>query len=154
MENRELQEELIRTLHRFGRLNTGQVMELEGLTQGEFFSLGMLRKHMEDHPEGVYVWELARYMRVSPPGASRMLGGMERKGLIERSVDRSDRRNTYILVTPAGHAAWERTAKRVELFMNRVVGRMGAEDLRTLVGLWNRLSDVIEDEQKKESMQC
>ena len=66
MENKEIQEELIRALHRFGRLNTGQVMEMEGLTQGEFFSLGMLRKHMEDHPEGMYVWELARYMRVSP----------------------------------------------------------------------------------------
>ncbi len=154
MENKEIQEELIRALHRFGRLNTGQVMEMEGLTQGEFFSLGMLRKHMEDHPEGMYVWELARYMRVSPPGASRMLRGMERKGFIERSVDRSDRRNTYIIVTVQGHAAWERTAKRVEQFMDRVSGRMGGEDLRTLVDLWNRLSDIIEDEQAKESMPC
>ena len=38
--------------------------------------------------------------------------------------------------------------------MDRVTGRMGGEDLRTLVDLWNRLSDIIEDEQAKESMPC
>lgn len=152
MEEREVQEALIRALHRFGRLNTGQVMELEGLTQGEFFSLSMLRAHMLGHPDtkGMYVWELARHMRVSPPGASRMLRGMEQKGLIERSVDREDRRNTYILVTAAGEEAWSRTAERVERFLNRVTRRMGLEDTMALVGLWNRLSDIVEEEQAKE----
>ena len=154
MENREVQEELIRSLHRFGRLNTGQIMELEGLTQGEFFCLGMLIQHVEVHPEGMYVWELARHMRVSPPGASRMLRGMEHKGLIERRVDRADRRNTYISVTAGGRAAWERAAKRVERVMDRVVARMGVEDLRTLVALWNRFSDIIEEEQAKETVPC
>lgn len=154
MNNKELQEDLIRALHRFGRLGTGQVIELEGLTQGEFFSLGMLREHLKDRPEGMYVWELAQHMRVSPPGASRLLRGMERKGYIERSVDREDRRNTYIRITALGGAAWDRTAGRVERFLDRVTGRMGAEDLRTLITLWNRLSDIIEEEQAKETIPC
>lgn len=149
-----MQEALIRALRRFGRLNTGQIVELEGLTQGEFFCLGMLREHLKDHPEGMYVWELARHMRVSPPGASRMLRGMERKGYIERSVDRADRRNTYIRITEAGGAAWDRASARVERFMGRVTLRMGQEDLLTLIERWNRLSDIIEDEQAKETKSC
>ena len=80
MEHRETERALFRALHRFGKANTGQIVEMEGLTQGEFFGLSMLREHLKNHPEGMHVRELAQRARVSPPGASRMLRTMEEKG--------------------------------------------------------------------------
>ncbi len=156
MEKREAQEELIHALRRFGRLPMGRFAEREGLTQGEFFGLDMLRRYGRSHPEarGAYVWEMAQNMRLSPPGASRMLRGMENKGLIERSVDREDRRNTCITVTAAGDEAWERTMRRMADFMTRVIARMGPEDMGALIALWNRFFDALEDELAKENAEC
>ena len=154
MEHRETERALFRALHRFGKANTGQIVEMEGLTQGEFFGLSMLREHLKNHPEGMHVRELAQRARVSPPGASRMLRTMEEKGLIERRVDRNDRRNTYITRTEGGEEAWRRTTERLSTFLDRVVDRMGLENVQTMIDLWNRFSDILEDERAKETEQC
>ena len=102
----------------------------------------------------MHVRELAQRARVSPPGASRMLRTMEEKGLIERRVDRNDRRNTYITLTEGGEAAWRRTTERLSTFLDRVVDRMGLENVQTMIDLWNRFSDILEDERAKETEQC
>ena len=149
-----MQKEIFRALHRFGRLNTGQLIEMEGLTQGEFFGLAMLHEHLKEHPEGMHVRELADKARVSPPRVSRMLRDMEEKGLIERRIDRDDRRNTYIFLTEQGEEAWNRTAARLSTFLDRVVDRMGPENIRTMIDLWNRFADILEDERAKETEQC
>ena len=149
-----MQKEIFRALHRFGRLNTGQLIEMEGLTQGEFFGLAMLHEHLKEHPEGMHVRELADKARVSPPRVSRMLRDMEEKGLIERRIDRDDRRNTYITLTEAGEAARQRTAARLSTFLDRAVDRMGPENIRTMIDLWNRFADILEDERAKETEQC
>lgn len=154
MEHRETERALFRALHRFGKANTGQIVEMEGLTQGEFFGLAMLHEHLKNHPEGMHVRELADKARVSPPRVSRMLRDMEEKGLIERRIDRDDRRNTYITLTEAGEAARQRTAARLSTFLDRVVDRMGPENIRTMIDLWNRFADILEDERAKETEQC
>ena len=154
MEHKEIQKELCQALHRFGKLNTGQLIEMEGLTQGEFFGLSMLREHLKEHPEGMHVRELADKARVSPPRVSRMLRDMEEKGLIERRIDRDDRRNTYIVLTETGEAARQRTTARLSTFLDRVVDRMGLENVQTMIDLWNRFSDILEDERAKETERC
>lgn len=154
MEHREIQQELFRALHRFGKLNTGQLIEAEGLTQGEFFGLSMLREHLKEHPEGMHVRELAQCARVSAPRVSRMLRDMEEKGLIERRIDKNDRRNTYITLTEGGEAAWQRTRDRLSTFLDRVVERMGPEHVQTMIDLWNQFAAILEDERAKETEQC
>ena len=154
MEHKVVQQELFRALHRFGKLSTGQLIESEGLTQGEFFGLSMLREHLKEHPEGMHVRELAGQARVSPPRVSRMLRDMEERNLIERRVDKSDRRNTYIVLTSQGEEAWIRTAERLSRFMDRVVDRMGLENVQAMIDLWNQFSAILEDERAKETEQC
>ena len=149
-----MRREIFRALHRFGRLSTGQLIEMEGLTQGEFFGLSMLREHLREHPEGMHVRELADKARVSPPRVSRMLRDMEEKGLIERRIDRNDRRNTYTVLTEQGEEAWQRTAERLSAFLDRVLDRMGPDNVRTMIDLWNQFSDLLEDERAKETEQC
>ena len=154
MEHREIQREIFQALHRFGKLNTGQLIETEGLTQGEFFGLSMLREHLKEHPEGMHVRELAQCARVSAPRVSRMLRDMEERNLIERRIDKSDRRNTYIVLTDQGEAARCRTAERLSRFLDRVVERMGQEHVQTMIDLWNQFSAILEDERAKETEQC
>ena len=108
---------------------------------------------MQSHPgdRGVYVSALAGRMRVSPPAVSRMLRGLEQRGLVDRAVDRIDRRNTYVMLTPAGEAARADTIRELDGYTRRVLERMGREDMETLIRLWNRLADVMTEERAKEN---
>ena len=83
-----------------------------------------------------------------------MLRDMEEKGLIERRIDRDDRRNTYIVLTEVGETARQRTTERISTFLDRVVDRMGLENVQTMIELWNQFSDILEDERAKETEQC
>ena len=79
---------------------------------------------------------------------------MEEKNLIERRIDRDDRRNTYIVLTEVGEAARHRTTARLSTFLDRVVDRMGLENVQTMIDLWNQFSEIVEDERAKETEQC
>ena len=72
----------------------------------------------------------------------RTLRGLEQRGLVDRAVDRIDRRNTYVMLTPAGEAARADTIRELDGYTRRVLERMGREDMETLIRLWNRLADV------------
>ncbi len=144
-----LQREFFQTIHRFRHNKpwhwTG------GLTRGEFFVLNQMHEHLQKHPKekGVYVSTLVGWMRVSPPAVSRMLRGLEQRGLVERVVDRADRRTTYVVLTPAGESLRTETTAWLDSYIQRVVQRMGHENMEKLLVLWNQLSDIMVDEQAK-----
>lgn len=55
-----------------------------------------------DGAAGIAVSDLARLLHSSLPATSRLLGAMEKKGLISRSPDPADRRKTRVTLTDAG----------------------------------------------------
>lgn len=99
------------------------------------------------------VRELARRMRVQPPAVSRLLGALERRGLVQRTICPEDRRNISVSITDNGAALWQDTARRLDLFTDRVVERMGPQELTALVALLDRLCTVMEEE-KEVLRQC
>lgn len=141
----------LRVMHRFGRVSANSMFN-NGLTKTEFFCLGAICNSGKENPEkgGIYVWELARRTHALPPAVSRTLRELEERGYIERSVDREDRRNIKVLPTAEGLAAWAEVEKKTQAFVDRVLDRMGQENMEQLVGLCDRLCDVIEEEQAKE----
>lgn len=146
MSHQQLQEEFIRALDRFRKFQFCDLMS--HLTKGEFFTLFMIHAHSAAHPKrkGMYVSELAGTLRVTSPAVSRMLRTLEQRGLIERTVDRDDRRTTYIVLTPVGETARRNAAHRMHDFTERVVEQMGERDMETFLALFHRLSDVMSDE--------
>lgn len=146
----------MRVMHRLGRVSTAHISSDE-LNRGEFFCMGAICNTAKEHPEGggIYVWELAQRMHVLPPAASRTLRELEEKGYIQRSVDREDRRNVRVAPTEAGLAIWTRAEQQAHIFGQRVLNRMGEENMAQLVSLCGRLCDIIEaesDETRKGDM--
>lgn len=121
------------------------------LTPGEYFMLSVLRDHRARNPQckGMYVSELAELLDVSSPAVSRMLGGMEQKEYVERVVDREDRRTTYIVLRPDGERTLGQMEDRAMTLVDRIVNRLGEEDAATLIKLWSRLADIMDEEQAK-----
>lgn len=140
--------ELLRTFQRFKQISMPRV--LGNTTIGEYVALDHLRQHEEAHPQsqGIYVSELASDIRMSPPGASRLLRTLEAKGLLERIVDAQSRRNTYIRLTPSGRAVLAGIKRRMADFHGRVFEAMGEEAIAELSALLAKLAACMEDEAK------
>lgn len=139
-----LRVEFMQVLQRFGRLNLSSV--LEGITKGEFVMLEILHADRAEHPDhtGMYVSKLVEQMDVTAPAVSRMLRQLEGKGLIERSVDMDNRRNTFIHITCEGMRTHSRMQKKLQAFTQGVIERMGEEDMRALLSLWARFADIMD----------
>ncbi|MBP1737057.1 MAG: hypothetical protein H6Q60_938 [Oscillospiraceae bacterium] len=149
MDQERLREEYLRVTHRMGKLRmTSAAALLTEVTQLELLALERLSDtSRNDSPsKGMYVSTLARNLRVSPPAVSRMLRGMEGKGLITRTVDEANRRNTYILLTEKGKAVRERSVGQMEEFFKHVFIAMGEDDALQFLKLWNRYVDLMEAE--------
>ena len=140
---------IMRAFHRIGRVNVSALMEV---TPGEFFVLRIIEKYSREHPkeEGIYVSQIARMAKMASSQVSRMLRNLEHHNLIGRSVDVRDRRNTYVFLTEEGKNISERTHRKMEQYVNRVIDEMGEEQVDELIRLCNEMADVMERELQKE----
>lgn len=93
----------------------------QGLGSAQYSALAVL---YERGP--VSVVELARVERVAHPTMSRIVGGLERLGAVERRMELQDRRQRTLVLTASGRALYESvSANRVEA-INAVLARMSA----------------------------
>ncbi|HKA11238.1 MAG TPA: MarR family transcriptional regulator [Candidatus Dormibacteraeota bacterium] len=87
--------------------------ERHGLGVSEF---EVLERLVEDRQEAHRVQELARATHLSQSALSRVIGRLERDGLVTRSICDVDRRGIYVCLTEAGrarHAAARATQRAV-----------------------------------------
>lgn len=140
----EMRIDLLKTTFRYGKVNMG--MHFGNITHGEFTALQMVHMYMKRNPDacGIGVSELARSSFMSPPAMSRILKGIEEKGLAERMVDSKNRRKTYVRLTEAGEQARQYAWKISTDYINRVMEEMGEENMNMFLTLWKELVDIME----------
>ena len=114
-------EKLFRAVHQFKKLNVSDL--IPGLSS-----------------------ELAAKTRTLPPAVSRTLRGLEEKGYVERSVDKKDRRNTYISLTEKGWKKGEEVRDRMQDFGCSVMSQLKEEDIDQLVAYLDRIYEIAEKE--------
>lgn len=143
----EILKALIGVTHRMRKVNI-ETMNTE-LPQHDFFMLHAIFMHEKNTGNGIYVSELAKLMNVSSPAISRKLGVLEIKGWIDRKIDLSNRRNTYVCLTKKGLQVQENSSKKMEKFFGKVIHRMGIEDMKQILSLWEKLTDCMEIEMEE-----
>lgn len=145
---KDLSTEFIAIAHRLNRINMDGIFP--DLSKGEFCVLSMIHDgYVKGEAEGVYVSHIANYMKVTPSAISRMLRGLEKRGLIERKVDKNDRRNIYVCLTDEGNQMRQKVEVRTRELTQGIVAAMGEEDAHLLITLYNKMMDVMEVEVKK-----
>src|SRR5690606_9664336 len=67
---------------------------------------------LEDDDHGIRVGALATAARTTQPGMTRLIGDLERAGLVKRAEDPRDSRAIVVTATPAGREALNDWRKR------------------------------------------
>ena len=100
--------------------------------------------------KGVKVSDLAKAVRMTMPGVSRVLAGLEEKGIIERRIDRSDRRNTLVFLTEDGYRKIRGYKKRIDKYFETVFERFGEDRIAEVIDLISELAEIAQEELQKE----
>jgi DNA-binding MarR family transcriptional regulator len=92
--------------------------------------------------------ELAARERVQRPTATRLIAGLEERGLVGRTADPGDRRSSLIAVTPDGAALLRELRTRKDAFLARRLRDLPAEDRDTLARAAVLLERLLEEEEE------
>jgi DNA-binding MarR family transcriptional regulator len=91
------------------------------------------------------VGELADRCHVADPTVSKILNHLEANDLIERHVDRANRRVVRVVLTDAGRAAHEHMKLRFEAALARVLAPLTDAELANLVLAFGHLESLVDE---------
>lgn len=145
---------LVKAAHQFKKLPVRKVMPEH--SQGEYRMLACIAQMKEDSGVDVKVSQLAGQMQCSVPAVSKVLRTLEEKELLERQVDKRDRRNTFVVLTQKGEQRRLEFQNIMTEFSERVVKKMGEDRIILLTKLLEEMyldaSEVLEDIGEKQSV--
>ncbi|CAL9673117.1 MarR family winged helix-turn-helix transcriptional regulator [Streptomyces sp. enrichment culture] len=110
-----------------------------GLTHEQSAVLAYLSKN----PDAIQR-DVARAMRTSAPSVSRLLAGLERRGLVERQAQESDTRSRRVRVTEAGSELIQGFEEAMDRIEESILAPLGAEGQARLHELLEQLVSRIE----------
>jgi DNA-binding MarR family transcriptional regulator len=88
-------------------------------------------------------------LSVSKAAVSQTLGTLEKKGYVERAIDRDNRRKIVITLTDSGRAALEHSNDALDSFIVSLINRFGEAKTSRLIGLINDFAELVESLEKE-----
>jgi len=122
--------DLLRTTDMLSRVLV-PIIKAEDLSAPQYNILRILR----GSPEGLACGEIANRMITRDPDVTRLLDRLEKRGLISRSRDTTDRRTVVGRITPEGLELLARLDQPVQHTHKKLLGHLGRERLQMLRGL-------------------
>jgi DNA-binding MarR family transcriptional regulator len=140
--------EVCLSVHRLsdlGRANGQKLASRHGLSLTEIDVLAALRRAALPHE--LSPTELYSAVLISSGGLTKVLHGLERRGLISRVADDVDRRSRRVRLTPAGKALAERTVAAVQASdEERFSKALSTAEMARLATLLRKLLLVLESD--------
>ena len=106
---------------------------------GETFVLHYISLHGDDVLPG----EISNEMDVSSARIAAALNSLEKKGLITRQIDPSDRRKILVKLTPAGENMSQKLQQDVINEATKMLRLLGEHDAREYVRITGRLAEMM-----------
>lgn len=115
-----------------------------GLQLWEFKTLHMLRRG--GAPYHATPGQLARQLGMSPAALTNRLDALERRGYVERTHDRDDRRKVTATLTRAGNELWERGIGDILRVENELIHQLPTDQRTQLNDLLRLLVLATEED--------
>ncbi len=136
-------QQLFEMIQRFRSLNLLATLPLPRQDYMVLYTVDCLQK---EHPDACTVSMITKKMRIPQPAVSRTLRNLENGGYLQREVCRSDRRNTYVLLTDAGKKAVQDAGQVLMEFHNGIKKRFTQEESDQLMCLLQRLYEAASEQ--------
>lgn len=94
--------------------------------------------------DGQRMTHLAEYTSIDISTLSRLVAGMEKKGLVSREPGRKDKRSVHVTLQEPGRDLAMRVAPLADLYERVALANISAEEIATLKKLLVRIYDNIE----------
>lgn len=116
-----------------------------GLSFSEWVTLALLQNGMADTCAGV-----ARELGHNSGATTRLVDGLEGRGLLRRQRDQGDRRVQTLSLTEAGADIGTRATTRLMEFWNELLADFTRDEAAQLISLLGRLVALLEDKSRTE----
>jgi DNA-binding MarR family transcriptional regulator len=127
---------MMRVIRARVRSNTGPELSVP-----QFRALAFLGRN-----EGAMLGDVAGFLALTLPSASKMIDGLVLAGLARREIDRSDRRKVVLTLTAGGQRKYAAALKASEEFLVDRVGGLSAAQQEHLVATMKLLHTIFSDE--------
>jgi DNA-binding MarR family transcriptional regulator len=145
--NNELIEELMHTFMDFKKNNFHNITNDIGLTHNEKMVLFVLHDISKDNRVSLCV--LRERIRLAPSTVTPIITLLEEKGLIERNIDKSDRRNIFLQISSKGRVQIDRVQIEVKKVMSKYIEYMGEDDTKQLIRLISKTTEFFNGKEDK-----
>lgn len=133
------------TVRRFDRLTAGRLGALAGRRDDPAFRSPQARVLDElAHRDGVSASALAATLGLDPSHLSRLVAGLERRGLVLRARDRDDARRVSLALTGAGRRAFAEQDARARAEAERMLAPLSDGEQRRLAEAMETIERLAE----------
>jgi len=113
-----------------------------------------LLKLIDRNENNYFIGEIAKFLGVSAPAASKNADKLARLGLLVRVTPETDRRNTSLRITPEGRTLVHNFESRRINGLKTVLERFRKEDLQQLTDLLERFATTLIAMEENEEGAC
>lgn len=147
---------LLRYSHIFASI-VREILELKLLREVTPLTLTLSQFHLLkliSHNGQHHVGEVAEFLGVSPPAATKNVDKLERFDLVRRTPSRGDRRATLLSVSPKGRELVRAYEELKGARLGPVLERFRSDELEQLAGLLERFSVALLEQELEEDGIC
>lgn len=120
---------------------------IKDINSSEYYSLKILYSLLnEPSDKKVCVSDIRNRLNISAPSVTKILNGLEIKGLIERKNDEENHRNIDVYITEEGIKVKEKADYALDDFIANVYNTVGRENIVQFLHLSKIILTAIENE--------
>ena len=145
----ELKERLIESIFRVKHLNSvlfhhgiDTQMTKHGISTAELTLMKTIKNNIADSDKNTGVSDIQKHLYITKAAVSKMLGVLEKKGYINREVNKHNRRTLIITLTPEGRDVLKSLDNDINDTLIKIIRRLGKTDIERLIKSINRLADA------------
>lgn len=145
--NNELIEELLHTFRNFKRIRVQNHASSTELSHNEKMVLFIIYDVSKNNI--VPLSEIRERIRLAPSTITPIITSLEEKGLIERNIDKSDRRNIFLRISPMGVEYTNKVQSEIRDIMSKYIEYIGEEDTKQLIKLISKTTDFFSGKEER-----
>ena len=145
--DKDLQTQLIRSIFQFKKLvSSGFGMDMEAdksdINLQELVLMNEIADNSIESDSNVALSEVRLYLAVSKAAISQMLTSLEKKGYINRDIDKNNRRNLIVTLTDEGRKTLEIQSAKFRGKLGKIISRLGENEVKQMITIVNRMIDI------------